>query len=53
MERVTVSPTVRFAEGTRNGGRSFMSMIIPSLTTHMTRFARKEQYLGDVLEEGG
>jgi len=31
MERVTASPTVRFAEGTRNGGRSFISTIIPTL----------------------
>ena len=53
MERVTASPTVRFAEGTRKGGRSFISTIIPSLTTHVTRFPRKEQHFGDVMEEGG
>ena len=52
MERVTASPTVRFAERTRNVGRSFISTIISTITPHVTRFARKEQHFGDVMEEG-
>ena len=52
MERVTASPTVRFHERTRNGGRFYISIIILSLT-QVHRFAKKEQHFGDVMEEGG